>query len=348
MKIAPRIISHLFCGIICTGTILVAVSRGTAQNLFVANFGSGDIYEFANDDGTLSSTPTVFASGFNQPSGLAFNDLGDLFVANFGSGNIVEITPDRGQSLFADGLNQPALIAFNSVGDLFVADSGSGNIVKITPNGVQSTVVSGVNAYALTFDGGDNLFVANFGNGNIYEFTNNSGTLNSNATLFASGFYQPTSLAFDSKSNLFVGEANNIIEITPTGATNFIASTSYPGALAFDKGGNLFFTTQDHYIVEITPDGVQGIFSSSLNGGQGLVFQTPSTPPPFLNIASVGNQVSVFWTAGTNYVLQVTANLNNPNWTDVTNTPVLYLTNLQEQVVLSPTNSSGFYRLKTP
>jgi len=32
----------------------------------------------------------------------------------------------------------------------------------------------------------------------------------------------------------------------------------------------------------------------------------------------------------------------------ITNLPVVNLTNLQDEVVLSPTNSSGFYRLKTP
>jgi len=32
----------------------------------------------------------------------------------------------------------------------------------------------------------------------------------------------------------------------------------------------------------------------------------------------------------------------------VTNPPALNLTNLQDKVVLSSTNGSGFYRLKTP
>ena len=35
------------------------------------------------------------------------------------------------------------------------------------------------------------------------------------------------------------------------------------------------------------------------------------------------------------------------NWTDVTNPPVLNLTNLQNQVILFPPGSNTFYRLKT-
>jgi len=47
-------------------------------------------------------------------------------------------------------------------------------------------------------------------------------------------------------------------------------------------------------------------------------------------------------------VLQQNLDLTTTNWTDVTNPPALNLTSLQDEVVLSPTNSSGFYRLKTP
>ena len=50
----------------------------------------------------------------------------------------------------------------------------------------------------------------------------------------------------------------------------------------------------------------------------------------------------------TNFVLQQNLDLTTTNWTNVTNAPVLNLTNLQDEVVLSPTNDSGFYRLKTP
>jgi hypothetical protein len=36
------------------------------------------------------------------------------------------------------------------------------------------------------------------------------------------------------------------------------------------------------------------------------------------------------------------------SWTDVTNTPGLNLTDLQNEVILPPTGSNVFYRLKTP
>jgi len=57
--------------------------------------------------------------------------------------------------------------------------------------------------------------------------------------------------------------------------------------------------------------------------------------------------VTLAWTVpSTNFGLQQSADLTS--WADVTNPPVLNLTNLQNQVTLAPSNSSRFYRLKTP
>ena len=36
------------------------------------------------------------------------------------------------------------------------------------------------------------------------------------------------------------------------------------------------------------------------------------------------------------------------NWVDMTNQPVLNLTNLQNEVILPPPGSNVFYQLKTP
>jgi hypothetical protein len=47
------------------------------------------------------------------------------------------------------------------------------------------------------------------------------------------------------------------------------------------------------------------------------------------------------------FVPQQTADLITPNWTDVTNTPVLNLTNLQNQVVVPLLMSNQFFRLKS-
>jgi len=79
----------------------------------------------------------------------------------------------------------------------------------------------------------------------------------------------------------------------------------------------------------------------------GGIWISQSTPTPQLNIAPANPDFKLSWTVpSTNFVLQQSAYLIS--WADLTNPPALNLTNLQDEVVLSPTNSSGFYRLKTP
>jgi hypothetical protein len=48
----------------------------------------------------------------------------------------------------------------------------------------------------------------------------------------------------------------------------------------------------------------------------------------------------------TTFILQQSTDLEN--WSDVTNAPVLNLTNLQNQVTVPLTQTQTFYRLKTP
>jgi len=130
----------------------------SAQNLFVADKGSGNIFEF-----TPAGAKSTFASGLDFPFGLAFNSVGTLFVANSEGNNISEITPGGVQSTFVSGLDQPTGMAFNSAGDLFVAQGGfaAGSIVEITPSGQMSTFASGlVDPWSLAFDSAGNLFVS--------------------------------------------------------------------------------------------------------------------------------------------------------------------------------------------
>ena len=46
------------------------------------------------------------------------------------------------------------------------------------------------------------------------------------------------------------------------------------------------------------------------------------------------------------FTLQQNSDLSTTNWMDVPPPPVLNLTNLQNQVIVSPTNGNTFYRLK--
>jgi hypothetical protein len=84
----------------------------------------------------------------------------------------------------------------------------------------------------------------------------------------------------------------------------------------------------------------------AVNYGSGI-WISQTTPSPKLNFALSATNLMLSWTVpSTNFVMQQSSDLSS--WSDVTNPPVLNLTNLQNEVILSPNGSSDFYRLKTP
>jgi hypothetical protein len=81
-------------------------------------------------------------------------------------------------------------------------------------------------------------------------------------------------------------------------------------------------------------------------GGTGI-HTLQSTPAPALNIAPTNGNLTLSWlVSSTNFEMQQSSDLLN--WADMTNQPVLNLTNLQDEVILPPPGSNVFYRLKTP
>jgi hypothetical protein len=89
--------------------LILLTAMALAQNLFEADEGSGNIYEF-----TPSGAKITFASGLNGPCGLAFNSAGNLFEADNGSNSIYEFTPG-GAGIFASGLDVPVGLAFQPI-----------------------------------------------------------------------------------------------------------------------------------------------------------------------------------------------------------------------------------------
>jgi photosystem II stability/assembly factor-like uncharacterized protein len=79
----------------------------------------------------------------------------------------------------------------------------------------------------------------------------------------------------------------------------------------------------------------------------GGIWAWQTTLAPQLNVSPSSANLAISWIIpSTNFVLQQSSDLTS--WANVTNTPTLNLTNLQNQISLSPSNSIGFYRLTTP
>ena len=139
-KIAPDGAPSAFA----TGYAARSLAFDRSGNLFADNWDDEGLPPQSIVQFTPTGTKSTFATGLNQPVGLAFDSNGNLFEADLGSGNIYKFAPDKTRSTFATGLNRPARLAFDSSGNLFVADCGSGNIYRFTPKGVRSTFATGL------------------------------------------------------------------------------------------------------------------------------------------------------------------------------------------------------------
>src|SRR5208283_1793539 len=76
-----------------------AMAFDTNGDLFEADGDNGNIYEFTNNAGSLSTTPTQFAPDYGTPGALAFDSSGDLLL---GAGGEVAEFPNIGGTLSPD------------------------------------------------------------------------------------------------------------------------------------------------------------------------------------------------------------------------------------------------------
>src|SRR6266566_2987049 len=125
---------HLISGALCLAVISLICARASAQNLFAVDVASID--EF-----TPNGVQSIFASGLNNPRGLAFDRAGNLFVADAGSGAVYKFTPEGVRTTFAAVQLGANGLAFDRAGNLFVVAgnisfNGIGTVYKFTPTGV--------------------------------------------------------------------------------------------------------------------------------------------------------------------------------------------------------------------
>lgn len=127
--------------------------------------------------------------------------------------------------------------------------------------------------------------------------------------------------------------------------TRLVATaTSSPPYTSADSGATWTSNNvPDAFAVASSADGSKLV--AVLNGGG--IYVSQSTPAPLLNIRPSSGEALISWIVPSmDFVLQQNSDLTTTNWTDVTNTPTLNLTSLQNEVVVSATNGVRFYRLK--
>ncbi|MGA9779516.1 MAG: hypothetical protein WBS33_14695 [Verrucomicrobiia bacterium] len=284
----------------------------------VATDGSGDVFVADVNNNNIRKITTVGTNGvvttlagigpgnadgpgpaarFWNPTGIAVDTSGNVFVADYYNCTIRRIATNDAVSTIAglagsigssDGTNSaarffdPLDVALDSQGNLYVTDIFNNTIRKITPvgtNWVVTTIAGNANVPPGEADG--------------------TGT---NAL-----FYNPTGIAVDANTNLYVtdGSGQTIRKITPTG-TNWTVTTIagfaltggstdgvgtnalflYPHGITVDSGTNVYVAdTVNDTIRKLSPVGTNwvvttiagqaGVSGSSEGFGTNVLFYFP-------------------------------------------------------------------------
>jgi gliding motility-associated-like protein len=205
------------------------------------------------------------------------------------------------------GFEAPSGIAQDAMGNLYVTDNGSGLIRKVTPAGVVTTIAgnnmgfteadgkgsaaSFYNPVGITIDPRGNLYVADQGSGRIRKIDTayNVTTIAGNSAGYADGkgiaarFYGPAGITIDAQGNLFVCDDYNrrIRKITPQGDVTTVAGSSTPGSfdgtgtsagfagvtgIVADNNGNLY-VTESGTVSKIRKINAQGVVTTIAGTG---------------------------------------------------------------------------------
>jgi len=213
----------------------------------------------------------------------------------------------------ADG----TILVVGTYGNLIYSSTNSG--LNWKSNNVPSATWQSV---ASSADG--TKLVATVYLGAIYTSTNSGATWKTNNAPKNSW----RSVASSADGYKLVAVGFNIYTSTNSGAT--WVSNNVPGTW--------------RYSVSSSAD---GNLLATVNTTGGGIYTSYATPTPQLELTTTINNLAFSWLVpSTNFVLQQSSDLIS--WSTVTDSPTLNLTNLQNQVSLTPSNEFDFFRLSTP
>jgi hypothetical protein len=320
--------------------------------------------------------------GFSWNTGRgAFNILtssadGTKWAGTFRSGlNYIYVSTNSGQSWAPTA--SPSnygwqALASSADGTVLAAAINYGTIYCSTNSGL-SWLPSGVpnkgwEALSMSADG-TRIMAAASGD-TIYALTNSGGTWTWGETGAAYDSWQSIAGSVD-ESRLVASSGSGTYVSTNSGeswtlGTNISGqvTSSADGAKLAVFNGSEIFSSCDYgntwlsnnwpvpypaYLPKIcsSADGDR-LFVVGTGAGVG-VWTGQLNPSGNLNISRMtSSNLMVSWLVpSTNFVLQQNSDLTTTQWSDVTNLPVLNLTNLQNQVTLLPPAGRAFYRLRT-
>jgi len=200
-------------------------------------------------------------------------------------------------------------------------------------------IATGVSTLAtVTTPSGRTITTGAIGGMGISTNAGASWTINTN-------FYATTVASSANGKKVFAVNNTGIYTSTNFGMT-WTYQTNLTGSIACSADGNRAAIAVGR-ITEVLISLPDGRVISSYIPSAGPIYISSFRPIPSINMVRTNGHSMLSWfVPSTDYILQYSSDFST--WTNVTNQPVLNLTNLQNEVMLPMSNSSGFYRLKTP
>lgn len=322
---------------------------------------------------STNSGATWFSNNLPIPSYVSISADGSK-LASLNQGGSILASTNYGTTWVTNylGISQPFALAASADGSKLIA-LGVGPPYFVSTNyGItwSGGIYQSGSKAAISADGTKCYFVG-YNSTNIYVSTNLGTSLNRIAS--PTNHILSLAVSADGKkliAGTFPGpiyiSTNSGISwmptITPVTNWFFVASSADGGRLigAARAGGGVngpIYTSSDYGVTWVSNHIANLLWSGvacSADGGELLatypnyIFMSKTTVSPQINITPTNGNLTVSWIIpSTNFVLQQKSDLTAANWVSLTNTPTLNLTNLHNEVVLTPTNSNGFFRLIT-
>jgi len=236
-------------------------------------------------------------------------------------------------------------IACSADGNKLIAAAGGpgdGHLYTSTNSGadwMQASNAPVANWYSVASSAdGNQLLACSYFGGNVYLSTNAG--VNWTQTSLPTNDWN--SVASSADGTKLVALANSDSATVGVGSGGIWTSTDSGISWVSNKVQSAAWTC-----AAMSADGNEVIAGVGFPSTIGEIYVSQTTPLPVLNFNPCSTNFALSWIIpSTNFVLQESADLIS--WVHVTNAPTLNLTNLQNQIIQSPSNGSGFYRLATP
>jgi len=237
-------------------------------NVYIGDTGNDRVLEVAWNGSGYGAQSTIPATGLNAPMGLALDGAGNLFIVSSGNNKLIKLAWTGSgfgmQTEIGISLNAPSAVTADGAGNLYVADTLDNRVAKLSWTGVEYTSAQIIGSYSRIPMGvavdasGDVYFTETYMN-DLVEVPFSDGVYLAEIPIAVAPVSQPTVVAVDGNSNLYLLDAGNnrVLMLPWTGVTfgpKIIVASGFnaPGGMALDGAGNLYVAdTGNNRVVKI-------------------------------------------------------------------------------------------------